>query len=487
MPIIRSRPQRSWLKAWSLVIMILIALSTIWVSFNFDFFRAPSNLYTRYLRFKAEHEDIVRYEALEKFGSGIQLSICEEKANDALLSLKWAEQMRWLSNSTLHELHDRRASFQLIRKEIENSVMYRTLQEMPKAAVLQVHDIGMTKVEDIISLTYEDNLWVCVDNVSATAYKMNYNIQNNMKNYKINRRMKKDIGEFNKYLEIIVNQALTRFDDLKKSSNFDETKLKSERKVILQQLLDKVEQLKLSRLSNEVSDDIDENDTATENDGDDIAYVRDYKLFRFSLEEPTDVNESVTQAGYQNYYSNTNNSEMKNILSNALFSFNLTEDFIDNKDVYTCKWELLNGLRNKYGDELIDDELRNALIVDTDDHYIQWTEKIDRIRKLLNGLIYYAPVFPKYMQYAFENFHDDGVSYIEMRSELLSLYDLNDYTYNVEDTIDIIKDINEEAILRYDNFYGIKIIYCPPQNINVIEFQEILHKALELRVSDYLQ
>uniref|UniRef100_A0A1A9ZTP8 Adenosine deaminase n=1 Tax=Glossina pallidipes TaxID=7398 RepID=A0A1A9ZTP8_GLOPL len=116
--------------------------------------------YVRILHYEMERNNIMNYESYNRFGNRIKLTMCEEKANEQLMFLKWLEYQKWEVNGTNVSLGDR---FSKARDDIERSLLYKVLRKMPKGAALHVHDVGLTSVDFIVKcLTYYQNLWVCV-------------------------------------------------------------------------------------------------------------------------------------------------------------------------------------------------------------------------------------------------------------------------------------------------------------------------------------
>lgn len=462
------------------MMLLLIALSTAWVTINYGIFRDSENSYNQFMHFKTQREEIIKYESVERFGSNIQLNVCEEKANDILLSLKWAEQKRWLKNVTLHQMQKENASFENMRKEFEASMIYNVLRDMPKGAALQLHDIGMTKIEDIIEFTYTNNLWVCINSVQFVQNdkKDNINLKNNGDNYNYDYNYETNPRkEVKDYIGNILNKTLTQ----NQTENSNNTKFLENLLIEIQNISDSnliEEQIKnnfenINKL-NVIDDSFDfEDDVITNNDYN----YREYLLFYFSRTNPTTIlNNNKSEKNQQ-----MDNSNNKLIEQYKWFNNNNSDDKF-NSDM-TCKWVLLSDLRKEYGENVINEEIKYALTIHSSDHYSEWNQKLFKIRRLLNGLIYYAPIFPKYIQSGLRNIYEDGISYVELRSELRNLYDLNGNIYNIQDTVNIIRDVSDDASIRYNTFNGVKIIYCPSMRVTNNEFEIILQNTINLTVS----
>uniref|UniRef100_A0A1A9WPY4 Adenosine deaminase n=1 Tax=Glossina brevipalpis TaxID=37001 RepID=A0A1A9WPY4_9MUSC len=158
MPGPESRPSYSKLRSCALLFLLIFC--SIVLLLRLYSIRYIDMHYVRILHYEMERNNIINYESYNRFGNRIDLTICEEKANEQLMLLKWLEYQRWESNDVNVSLSD---PFPKTKDEIERSLLYKMLRKMPKGAALHVHDVGLTSVDYIVKyLTYYENLWVYV-------------------------------------------------------------------------------------------------------------------------------------------------------------------------------------------------------------------------------------------------------------------------------------------------------------------------------------
>ncbi|XP_034111474.1 adenosine deaminase 2 [Drosophila albomicans] len=134
-----------------------------------------------------------------------------------------------------------------------------------------------------------------------------------------------------------------------------------------------------------------------------------------------------------------------------------------------CDWSLLSDVRRERGAEAVDEYLaeRLTLYPTTDflDNNDAWT-KFMKIFALLDGLLMYAPVWGEYYYKALEEFLADGVQYLEFRTLLPTLYDLEGTVYTPLDTVRIYVETLNDFMSKSENsaFIGSRMIYAPLRN-----------------------
>ncbi|KAH8303630.1 hypothetical protein KR018_009177 [Drosophila ironensis] len=134
-----------------------------------------------------------------------------------------------------------------------------------------------------------------------------------------------------------------------------------------------------------------------------------------------------------------------------------------------CEWSLLSDIRAKYGSDKVDDYLAERLTLyptkKFEDNNAAWSTFMD-IFGLLDGLVLYAPVWADYYYSALEEFYEDGVQYLEFRSLLPTLYDLDGSQYTPLDTVRIYVETLEKFKETHPDFIGSRMIYAPLRNTN---------------------
>lgn len=99
--------------------------------------------------------------------------------------------------------------------------------------------------------------------------------------------------------------------------------------------------------------------------------------------------------------------------------FSKTKPAADTED--DCTWELLSKVRELHGAEKVDTYLREHLTMYPTEKFLDNNEawaQFTGIFALLNGLLFYAPVWADYYYNALKEFRADGVQYLEFRSTL---------------------------------------------------------------------
>ncbi|EDV40513.1 uncharacterized protein Dana_GF23892, isoform B [Drosophila ananassae] len=134
-----------------------------------------------------------------------------------------------------------------------------------------------------------------------------------------------------------------------------------------------------------------------------------------------------------------------------------------------CDWTLMSEIREKYGSDRVDEYLAEKLTLyptkKFEDNNAAWSTFME-IFSLLDGLVLYAPVWRDYYYSALQEFYEDGVQYLEFRSLLPTLYDLEGTTYTPLDTVRIYVETLEKFKEEHPDFIGSRVIYAPLRNTN---------------------
>ncbi|XP_015610399.1 adenosine deaminase 2 [Cephus cinctus] len=153
-----------------------------------------------------------------------------------------------------------------------------------------------------------------------------------------------------------------------------------------------------------------------------------------------------------------------------------------------CNWELLSALREKMiHAENIDRRIHQQISMKVDnpeDVYanssVAWL-KFQSIFATNNPLLTYRPIFFDYVYQGLQELYDDNVFYVELRTTLPHLYELNGTEYGPLETIRAYKEIADRFIADHPDFIGLKVIYAPPRFVNLTRFDEygrILKEAI---------
>ncbi|XP_026845361.1 adenosine deaminase 2-A [Drosophila persimilis] len=156
-----------------------------------------------------------------------------------------------------------------------------------------------------------------------------------------------------------------------------------------------------------------------------------------------------------------------------------------------CNWTLLTEVRQKYGAENVDEYLSEHLTLyptkKFEDNNAAWSTFMD-IFSLLDGLVMYAPAWGDYYYNALQEFYDDGVQYLEFRSVVPTLYDLEGTVYTPLDTVRIYVETLEKFKKDNPDFIGSRMIYAPIRNTNpegVLSYIETL-KEIKAQYPDFI-
>ncbi|XP_078738429.1 adenosine deaminase 2 [Lampetra fluviatilis] len=148
-------------------------------------------------------------------------------------------------------------------------------------------------------------------------------------------------------------------------------------------------------------------------------------------------------------------------------------------------WELLADLRRRtpLGEDL-DSRLMRGLTMVTEDPaaaYPNQNAAWRRFEDVLSGacgLVLHAPVFRDYFARALQEFYEDGVSYIELRTLLPNVYDLDGRLHGPEWVVRAYQDVSREFSHQNPGFLGVKII----SSINRKQNSSAIRMAIEQTV-----
>ncbi|BFZ04090.1 hypothetical protein BsWGS_07129 [Bradybaena similaris] len=130
-----------------------------------------------------------------------------------------------------------------------------------------------------------------------------------------------------------------------------------------------------------------------------------------------------------------------------------------------CLWELVQAARKRSGSSSDFDNwlARNISMLTTDPlvSYPTLDKVWDRFNKYFSqviGLLSYAPVMRDYYRQALEEFMQDNVQYIELRSQLANYYTLDGSVHDAEYGLQLYKEVTDEFVKTHPDFTGAKII-----------------------------
>jgi adenosine deaminase CECR1 len=162
---------------------------------------------------------------------------------------------------------------------------------------------------------------------------------------------------------------------------------------------------------------------------------------------------------------------------------------------HNTKWRLLSDLRIASDDvELFDAELRKHLTMFTDDEDIYdadinftW-QRFNKVAKAIKSIINYRPVREKFLYKALENFYNDNVMYVEFRTGLHSLYELDGTKHDVMYSAEIYHNITEKFSEEHPDFIGAKLILTAARSNSIETIRKVLNfaRCLKEKMPDFV-
>lgn len=152
------------------------------------------------------------------------------------------------------------------------------------------------------------------------------------------------------------------------------------------------------------------------------------------------------------------------------------------------KWQLLSDARLSSSNvEKFDADLRKhfTLVVSNpkevySDVNAAW-RKFQQYFITTGPLLSYKPVWEQYFYDTLKAFREDNVMYIEIRSVLPELYDLDGNVYDSVETALIYKEVLDRFMEDYEDFYGAKLIYAPFRMVDTKTVKKYIDIAKEIK------
>lgn len=150
-----------------------------------------------------------------------------------------------------------------------------------------------------------------------------------------------------------------------------------------------------------------------------------------------------------------------------------------------CEWEPMGDYRKRHGAEKVREELLRGFSMYPISTYqtnnAAW-KRFMSIFGLLDGLLRYAPVWRDYLYNVLQEFYEDGVQYVELRSLLPNRYCIDGDLLSIEDTLGIYVHVTEEFVAKHEDFIGVKLIYAPLRGVDPKVCEEYVEKCVALKV-----
>ncbi|EDW79986.2 uncharacterized protein Dwil_GK12327 [Drosophila willistoni] len=149
-----------------------------------------------------------------------------------------------------------------------------------------------------------------------------------------------------------------------------------------------------------------------------------------------------------------------------------------------CDWTRLSAVREEFGSTEVDEYLKERLTIypnkKFEDNNAAWAYFMN-IFALLDGLVMYAPVWAEYYYNSLEEFLEDGVQYLEFRTVLPTLYDLEGTQFTQLDTVRIYVETLEKFKADHPDFIGSRMIYAPLRNTDAAGVSSYVETLKEIR------
>ncbi|CAH0696598.1 unnamed protein product [Spodoptera exigua] len=156
------------------------------------------------------------------------------------------------------------------------------------------------------------------------------------------------------------------------------------------------------------------------------------------------------------------------------------------------KWDLVSELRNSSGDPAaFDSQLKKYFTLDKDDgedyNFVDintvW-KRFDKVYFAIKSLISYRPVREKYWYETLKQFYDDNIMYIEIRSGLQSLYELDGTKHSRKYLVDLYRKVTEKFMETHPDFIGVKLIITKHRAQSIDQVLEALNMARRLKAEE---
>jgi adenosine deaminase CECR1 len=133
-------------------------------------------------------------------------------------------------------------------------------------------------------------------------------------------------------------------------------------------------------------------------------------------------------------------------------------------------WENVAALREEAGATKFDRWIKSKLQMGIDEERYEtineiWNKFTNALRAAL-GIITYKPVFTDYFKEALKEFAADGVQYVEFRTTLPPVYELDGSSYMPLEVALMYQDHSNQFLTDNPEFCGIKMIFAPVRHVN---------------------
>lgn len=169
----------------------------------------------------------------------------------------------------------------------------------------------------------------------------------------------------------------------------------------------------------------------------------------------------------------------------------LSLQFSESIPARPCKtnWALISDLRKLSANALMfDEELKSyfTLYKDDDEDFSKvdintvW-KRFDKVYQAIKTLIKYRPAREKYWYETLKQFYEDNVMYIEVRTGLSSIYELDGSKHPKKYMVELYQRVTNAFMDEYPEFVGIKLIVTRHRAQSVDQVLESLNLTRKLK------
>ncbi|XP_045539169.1 adenosine deaminase 2-A-like [Papilio machaon] len=152
------------------------------------------------------------------------------------------------------------------------------------------------------------------------------------------------------------------------------------------------------------------------------------------------------------------------------------------------KWQLMSKARSFSNNVTkFDADLRNhftLFVKNPDTVYPSIIETWRAFMKFfltVQPMLSYRPVWEQYFYDALKKFREDNIMYLEVRSILPNLYELDGTVYDPIVTAKTYKKVIKNFMKDHRDFLGAKLIYAPPRKVDRSKLEEYLELAKRIK------
>ncbi|XP_077302049.1 adenosine deaminase-like [Arctopsyche grandis] len=153
-----------------------------------------------------------------------------------------------------------------------------------------------------------------------------------------------------------------------------------------------------------------------------------------------------------------------------------------------CVWQLLKNVRDSSQDpEEFDYQLSKHFTLEVKNPAVAYPNidvvwaKFSQIFLTVTPMLTYKPAWEAYFYEALTQFRADNVMYMEIRTTLPDLYDLEGNVYGPEECARTYKKINDQFKEDYPDSFGARIIYAPMRLVTPEQVRAYVKTAVAIR------